>query len=78
MSMTALLEKAFRQASALPKQEKEAIGALILEEIASKSRWDAQFADSQDALARLAEEAVSEFNEGKTLPFEKNSDLSHN
>jgi len=78
MSMTALLEKAFRQASALPKQEQEAIGALILEEIASESRWDAQFADSQDALARLAEEAVSEFNEGKTLPFEKNSDLSHN
>jgi hypothetical protein len=78
MSMTALLEKAFRQASALPKQEQEAIGALILEEIASESRWDAQFADSQDALARLAEEAVSEFNEGKTLPFEKDSDLSHN
>jgi hypothetical protein len=78
MSMTALLEKAFRQASALPKQEQEAIGALILEEIASESRWDAQFANSQDALARLAEEAVSEFNEGKTLPFEKNSDLSHN
>jgi hypothetical protein len=76
--MTALLEKAIRQASALPKQEQEAIGALILEEIASESRWDAQFADSQVALARLAEEAVSELNEGKTLPFEKDSDLSHN
>lgn len=77
IAMTALLEKAFKQASALPKAKQEAIGALILEEIASESRWDAQFAGSQDALARLAEEAVSEFNAGKTLPFEKDSDLSH-
>ena len=75
--MTALLEKAFKRASALPKEEQEAIGALILEEIASESRWDEQFAGSQDALARLAGEALSEFNEGKTLPFEKDSDLAH-
>lgn len=77
MSMTALLEKAIKQASALPKAEQEAIGALILEEIASESRWHAQFASSQDTLARLADEALSEFNEGKTLPFEKDSDLAH-
>jgi hypothetical protein len=77
MAMTALLEKAIERASALPKREQEAIGALILEEIASESRWDAQFAGSQDALARLADEAVAEFNEGKTLPFEKDSDLAH-
>ena len=76
--MTALLEKAVEQASALPKAKQEAIGALILEEIASESRWDAQFAGSQDALAKLAGEALAEFNEGKTLPFEKDSDLSHN
>ena len=50
---------------------------MILEEIASESRWDAQFAGSQDTLARRAEEAVSEHNAGKTLPFEKDSDLSH-
>jgi hypothetical protein len=75
--MTALLEKAIEKASALPKADQEAIGALILEEIASESRWNAQFAASQDALARLASEALSEFNEGKTLPFDKDSDLAH-
>jgi hypothetical protein len=75
--MTALLEKAIEKASALPKADQEAIGALILEEIASESRWNAQFAASQDALARLANEALSEFNEGKTLPFDKDSDLTH-
>jgi hypothetical protein len=75
--MTALLEKAIQRAAQLSRQEQEAIGALILEEIASESRWDAQFAGSQDPLARLAEEALAEFNEGKTLPFEKDSDLAH-
>ena len=39
--MTALLEKAIRQASALPKQEQEAIGTLILEEIADINTYDA-------------------------------------
>jgi len=77
VGMTALLEKAIKKASALPEAEQEAIGALILEEIASESRWHAQFASSQEALARLGNEALSEFNEGKTLPFEKDSDLSH-
>jgi hypothetical protein len=75
--MTALLEKAIARASALPKQEQEAIGTLILEEIASEARWNAQFAGSQDTLARLADEALSEFDEGKTRPFEKDSDLAH-
>ena len=41
VSMTALLEKAFRQASVLPKQEQEAIGTLILEEIADINAYDA-------------------------------------
>lgn len=39
--MTALLEKAFERASALPKKEQEAIGELILEEIADIHAYDA-------------------------------------
>ena len=39
--MTALLEKAIQKASALPKKEQEAIGALILEEIADIQAYDA-------------------------------------
>jgi hypothetical protein len=41
MTMTALLEKAIRQASALPEKEQEAIGALILEEISDIQAYDA-------------------------------------
>ena len=76
--MIALLEKAIQQVSNLPEREQEAVAALILDEISSEQRWGAQFAGSQDVLARLADEALAEFNEGKTLPFEKDSDLSHN
>jgi hypothetical protein len=39
--MTALLEKAFERASALPKREQEAIGMLVLEEIADIHAYDA-------------------------------------
>ena len=39
--MTALLEKAIEIASALPEKEQEAIGALILEEIADIHAYDA-------------------------------------
>ena len=39
--MTALLEKAIEEASALPKKEQEAIGALILEEISDIHAYDA-------------------------------------
>lgn len=39
--MTALLEKAVQKVSALPKKEQEAIGALILDEIADIQAYDA-------------------------------------
>ena len=39
--MTALLEKAFEQAAALPKKEQEAIGMLVLEQIADIHAYDA-------------------------------------
>jgi hypothetical protein len=41
LTMTALLEKAIEQASALPKKEQEAIGILVLEEIADIHAYDA-------------------------------------
>ena len=76
--MTSLLEKAIDVASKLSEDQQKAIATLILEEIESEKRWGKQFAASQDALARLADEAETEFKEGKTLPFTKDSDLSHN
>lgn len=75
--MTALLEKAIEQVSKLPVPEQEAIASLIFDEINSERRWDDQFARSQDKLAKLADEALAEFEAGETRPLEKDSDLSH-
>ncbi|MCI0439076.1 MAG: hypothetical protein L0177_08080 [Chloroflexi bacterium] len=64
--MTELLEKAFAEASKLPEDEQEALAAWILEELASERRWAESFARSQDALAKLADEAVAEHLRGET------------
>lgn len=61
-----LFEQAFAEISKLPEQEQEAIAAWILEELASERRWEKAFADSQDALARLADEALAEHRAGRT------------
>lgn len=38
----------------------------FLEELADEQRWDESFAKSQDQLARLADEALMEYHQGKT------------
>jgi hypothetical protein len=67
--MTELLEKALSQASRLPSEEHDKLAAWILEELASEQRWDAAFARSGDALARLADEALAEYRAGWTKEF---------
>ncbi|MFN8456905.1 MAG: hypothetical protein U0401_19950 [Anaerolineae bacterium] len=37
-----------------------------LEELADEQRWDESFANSQDQLALLADEALAEYHQGKT------------
>ena len=69
--MVMLLKKVISEVSKLPARQQEAIASIILEEIGSEKRWDAQFAGSQETLAKLANEALAEFNEGKTPLFEK-------
>ncbi len=64
--MTELLEKAFAEVSKLPQQEQDAFATWILEELASERRWEETFANSADALAQLADEALAEFRAGRT------------
>jgi hypothetical protein len=64
--MTNLLEKAFNEAAKLSRDDQDRLAAWILEELASEERWTRAFADSADALSRLAEEALSEHRTGKT------------
>jgi hypothetical protein len=65
------LEEAFAQAAQLPQDEQEALAALLLDEIASERLWDQAFAQSQNQLGKLADEALTEFQEGRTVPLDE-------
>jgi hypothetical protein len=67
--MTKLLEKALEQVAKLPASEQDAVAAILLEELASEERWAQSFAKSQEELAKLAEQALAEYNAGRTKPL---------
>lgn len=64
--MTDLLEQAIARLKTLPAVEQDAIAAMILEELEDEIRWDKAFTSSQDTLAKLAAEAMTEYRAGKT------------
>ena len=64
--MTQLLEKAFAEASRLPEAEQNALAQRLLSEIASEQRWNDLFHESQEELAKLAQETLSQHRAGKT------------
>ncbi len=64
--VTELLEQAFTEASKLPEEEQDVFAAWILEELASEQRWEKAFANSEDVLAKLAEEATAEYRTDQT------------
>ena len=64
--MTALLQEAFKKASALPEDVQELVAKELLDEIEWEASWDRTLADSQPLLDRLTEKAMREYREGKT------------
>ena len=64
--MTELLKKAFDEASKLPREQQDAIATLLLEELESDRTWDRAFERSQDALEKLASDAIAEDDRGET------------
>lgn len=64
--MSKLLEKAFEEASKLPKREQEALAQWLLAELESERRWEERLSESAVDLARLAEEALDEHRRGAT------------
>jgi hypothetical protein len=75
--VTQLLERAFKEAAKLPDAEQDAFASLLLAELDSERRWAQKLATSQDELARLAENALREFEAGETLPLDPERDFSH-
>jgi histidinol-phosphate/aromatic aminotransferase/cobyric acid decarboxylase-like protein len=68
--MTKALQKAFEAASRLPDPDQDELAVAILEELEADERWEAAFAGSQDALERLADEALEEHRAGRTKPLD--------
>ena len=68
--MTKTLQKVIDEVSLLPADEQEAFAAWMLYELKSEQRWNELFAQSQDMLAKMADEALAEHNAGKTLPLD--------
>ncbi len=64
--MTELLEKAFQEASILPELEQNALARWLIDEIIVEKKWERTFAESEDVLDILANEALKEYSEGKT------------
>jgi hypothetical protein len=69
--MTELLEKAFAEASKLPQEAQDMLARMLLDDLAAEEKWDETFAKSQDQLAQLADEALAEYQDGKTRKLEE-------
>lgn len=70
--MTKLLENAFNVASKLPEIEQNVIGRWLLDEIKANKKWEKQFAESEDVLKQLAQEALMEHEKGNTKDLDIN------
>lgn len=68
--MTKLLEKAFARAAELPQAEQDLIAQSLLDDLEAEERWDDAFAESQDELVLLADEALNEHRSGRTRKLE--------
>ena len=70
VGMTKLLDKAIEAARKLSPAEQDALGELLLEEIADEAHWAKKFAETQHILEKLADEALDEHARGETRPFD--------
>jgi hypothetical protein len=68
--MTKLLEKAFENASKLPETEQNILAKWLLEELEAERKWDRAFAESEDLLDQLADEAIGARRQGKITPLD--------
>ena len=67
--MTHLPEKVLSEVAKLPPAEQDALAAILMQEPAPAKRWVESFSQSQDALAKLAGEALAEDKAGLTKPL---------
>ncbi len=69
--MTKLLKEVLAKLSKLSPERQDELAAWLLAEMEDEARWDKSFVESQDALEKLADEALEEHKRGETRPLEE-------
>lgn len=64
--MTSMLKKAFDEALKLPELEQNTLARWVLQELKSDRKWEKLFAESEDMLTELAQEALRDEDRNKT------------
>ena len=70
MGMTPALENVFSQISSLPADEQDRIAGWLQSELVAEEGWARRFAQSQDVLNALADEAVADEASGRTTTLD--------
>ena len=68
--MTRLLDRAFQEASKLPEIAQNALAKWLMGEMEDEKEWEMTFAETEDVLERLADEALLSDKQGKTNPLD--------
>jgi hypothetical protein len=68
--MTRALDAAIAKLATLPPEEQDRVGNWLLEELRDEEHWSHRFAASQDALSKLAAEALADDAAGRTTPLD--------
>lgn len=63
--MTQLMQDVLEKVQTLAPDEQNAIAQVILDELEDEQRWAQSFAQSQDALGRLADKVRADIRAGK-------------
>lgn len=64
------MEEAIAELTELPEADQNAIAAWLLEWTEPERRWEKLFAENNDALGRLADEALAEHEESRNLELD--------
>jgi hypothetical protein len=68
--MTRALDAVVAKLATLPAEEQDRIAQWLLDELGDDERWTRQFANSQDALSKLAAEARADLAAGRAMELD--------
>jgi hypothetical protein len=68
--VTRALNAAIEKLAALPADEQDLVARWLMEELKDEEHWAAQWAGSQAALAKMADEAVAEVATGRAAELD--------